>query len=159
MATALTAGRIYILDWSSSDADSYDLDGKTEGTNYVSMKIPDSFMKKMDQEGKKSIYYGGGGFFFRYDKMKESVTAKGSVLSLAQAEKWDKFFHVRQGAGTSADYFVWYRGTSDYLPFHNYDGTDKNGVGRGWFSGCKIQYTMDENMEFPIQIKFDIVWS
>jgi hypothetical protein len=42
LATALTYGKIYVLNWApgSSDPDNYDLDGKTEGTDYVEIEKP-----------------------------------------------------------------------------------------------------------------------
>jgi len=123
------------------------------------MEQPESFTKGMTQDGKKTIYYGGGGFFFRYDKMKEAITAKGFVDTEAKAAYWDKFFHTRQSAGANPDYFVYKLDTSKYLPFYDYNGTDKVGVGRGWFRDCKVSYIADDNNKYPIQIKFDVVWS
>lgn len=160
MVTALTVMNVYILDWSAADADDYDLDGETEGTDYCKIPIPKMINMRASQDGTSIAFFGGDGYLFRYDRTKRIISITGKVGTRTELGYIDKFFSTRQGAGSDPDYLVAKFATSDYLPAYNYDGTDMNGVFRGWFKIIPLSnWNSDDSQVHTIQIEFHVVWS
>lgn len=158
--TGMEGFNVYILDWPESDADNYVLEDGVQGVNWCKLPIPKGIQMSIDQDGMSVSYFGGDGYLFRYDKTKGIIRIRAWVESRAEVGYVYKFISKRQSAGASPDYLVVFFAANDQLPAYDYDGTDKNGVFRGWFRKIPlINWIENEDKVFEIQTEFHIVWS
>ena len=136
MATALTASRIYVLDWApgGNDPENYDLDGKTEGTNYVVFKFPERYQDNVDD--KKMItplpnvnaVILALGYYTDYYRANVEI-AEGTQSANITQLKYIKDFHEAKKT-TTALYLVVKFATDLYFPFVD------NGTLREYSKGC-----------------------
>ena len=155
---AISVGVLYILTASATSAGAANVSGQTNGNSYTKV-ILENIRDDNKQDGQKNIYYGGAGYFFRYDKTTEIVRAKGYTTTRAGAKACKRFINKRQSAGNKPDYITYRYSSTEAFPFYNYDGTDKYGVGRGWLKSLRPQFTTDENQVYPVDLEFHVVWS
>ena len=170
MATALTPGKLYFIesvtdDWiadHAGDPDDIDLDGLTEGIDYLSLIIPEMTA----QRGKTGAIVTPSGAGESYDKRKEERFYNTIVTGIEQgrtrAGLVDKFFmSPRHTSGASATFkryhLIHYFGTDDHVLF-----TDANGTQQSYCTGIVTDYELRwvsiKNQLFVVRSNFWSVW-
>lgn len=127
MATALTSGRIYILNWppGGDDPDNYDLDDGTEYTDYVELQIPLVLLETCSTRKEPRTFPGGGiyikakGYWDTIMRVKGIISESTVSATMTKVSGWKNFFREEF---TDDDLYLVIKWDSDtYWPFM--DGT------------------------------------
>lgn len=159
MATALTAGYIYVLNWlaTSGDPENYDLDDGTEGEDYCRFKIPMAIMNSIDSIGEITTLLGGKGHVFKEDSQLEVIGVDGEVETRADLLKIKTYQNISKSSTNAIDYLVIKYGTNDYFPFVDEDHAAQE-YARGWFKTIqRLTWSEDTNLINDISIRFNVV--
>ncbi len=162
MTTPLTAGRVYLFDYSSdsgTDADTYELDGYTAGEDYCYMYLDRIINDPHDQKGDISYYWGGEGYFLREEEIHEPFVVAGYVISRTELKNFKEWYRRSFDNSSDPDYLCIKYGTNDYYPFYDEDKAPWE-YARGW---CKRlpsikQNSSDESTFYRITVEFHVVW-
>lgn len=177
MATAPTAGKIYILEaagdlgaktnWittGAGDPDTIDLDQFTEGTYYCQIPLPKG-AKNRAHTGLFVEDTGGGGmsYVFRSERKGYQNLLRGLQTSLANAMLIDKFLmsdrHTAGATATFNDYYlVMYFGVNNHWLF-----TDNNNTQKSYCLGVVPNFDISWNgtsdyLNFLVDINWRSVW-
>jgi hypothetical protein len=176
MATALSDGRIYLIESDAADNQNWvptpsniDLDNFTEGTDFCQLKIP----QRTTQRGYTGILIqdasGGAGFMTRSYRRGYLVTIMSNELFETEAYLIDKFImndrHVATSTSTYTNYYlVICRDQDDtsygYAKYTNSAGSQVNYL-KGAIpndGGYECTWTEGQNLRAQIKIVFKSAW-
>jgi len=142
MATAPTAGNIYLIesdgtdndDWITDhggDPDLLDLDLFTEGTDYCKIEMPKTWRKDFFTGIQISDSGGGESFDYRDERRGYRLLTQGLTTSRSNGEKVGEFIMApRHTSGASATYHEYYLiiyfGVNDHVMFTDGSGNRKS---------------------------------
>ena len=173
MATAPTAGYIYLIesdgtdndDWitdHAGDPDLLDLDVFTEGTEYCKIEMPELF--RQDFFTGITVYDVGGGasFDMKYARRFYKVLAMGLPTSRSNGDLVAKFCMLpRHTSGVSATfkryYLIFYFGVNDHLPFIDAAGATKSYC-KGVVTGGSKIWDKSNPLLYTIKLNWRSVW-
>ena len=165
MATALSYPRIYVLNFIETDPQDIDLSGKTEGTDYFEIKIPQGCNYKPVPDIQITQYATGKGQIFRKNKWKgRTYNITGIVnygtwaTTLTQLKYMYSYLEGRQSSVANPDYLVIKYADDQYRIFQDEDNNDIE-YARGCLLTISDTWDESDNFQFNINGKFEIVWS
>ena len=165
VTTALTAGKIYVVDWASGsdagwtpDPEECDLDGKTEGVHYIVFDVTDQFRVTtavdIDVDDNPSGFSYAIGLEERYEQVDLIVTQP----TRATMKKIVKFMVTHSNTNTdNQTYMIIKHGSDDYETFFDADRTEQEYL-RGWLTGKLERVHAAENRYYDVKISFRGVW-
>ena len=173
MATAPTAGYIYLIesdgtdndDWitdHAGDPDLLDLDQYTEGTEYCKIEMPQQFKKNFTTGIVVTDASGAISFERRWEKRAYSVMSRGINTSRANGDLVEQFLTApRHSAGSTTTYhtyyLIFYFGVDDHVPF-----TDSAGNRKSYCKGVVTNGSLLWNESMPntyiISLNWRSVW-
>lgn len=123
LATALSDGTIYILNWApgSDDPDNYDLDDGTLYTDYVDLDIPISILETISSRKEPQDFPGGTNFIKSLGYWDEIIRVTGLIAestvsaTMTKVSGWKNFFREEN---TDDDLYLVIKWAADtYWPF------------------------------------------
>jgi hypothetical protein len=168
MATAPTAGNIYLIesdatdnaDWVtvSGDPDTIDLDLYVEGNEYCKLEMPQQFKKNFSTGIVVTDGSGGISFERRWEKRSYTIALRGISTTRANGDLVERFLTIpRHTSGTVATYktyyLIFYFGVNDHNPF-----TDSAGARQSYCKGVATIGSMLWVQSNPHRYTIDLNW-
>lgn len=166
VTTALTAGKIYIVDWSSGsdagwtpDPEECDLDGKTEGTDYIVLDIVDQFQVITGVDIDVDDYPGGFSYAIGLEERYEQVNMIVKQPTRATMKLIANFMITHSNtASDNQTYLIIKHGTNDYETFFDSDRTEQEYL-QGWLTGKLERVFASENRYYDVKLTFRGSWN
>lgn len=159
VTTQIPVGKVYIADYlTDGNADNQELDGKTEGVDYILIDAPKnwSVSGKIDFIG--DDYTGQEGYFMRWDKNLKVYKIFGQVDDQATGDLIEKYV-ARQNDNGSAPEYLFYRRSSTVNDFKKgYFGSTEYEYNRGLIANHNVTWDESSNRVVHVMIEFKVVW-
>ena len=174
MATALSDGKIYLIESDAGDNDNWlatstppdptdiDLDDFTEGTDYCKLKLPKQWSKKAHTGMKVEDASGGKYFVTRSSQKSYICSIIGLEVTGSDVSKIEQFFMDNDHTASSATTFEYYymiiiRSATDYELF-----TDHLDVRQEYCKGVALEFEIiwneSKNRIATVRITFRSAW-
>ena len=155
--TPLTAGKMYIMDWlTDADQDLQDLNGKTEGTNYVVCDIP-QYARDASDDGKKISFLANNtnfvlafGIYQNFFKCTGVINESAIATTATKYGYWKSFQYAKRK--TTTLYMTWKFADTIYWPWID------NGTTREYSKGCLATPGIDGGWNEGFYTRINISW-
>lgn len=137
--------------------DNQELNGKTEGTDYIVFDMPKSLRLILQGAGKIDIWQGGKGYMFKEDKLLIAIQFNAELSTRTELGYIQTYMSKHKAIADNKDYIFIRYAASDY--FQVVDETDAlKDYARGWLKKGNIDWDNSEPGTNYLTFTFYVVW-